>query len=151
AAGSCRADFAILGQAPGLTGATPTDWFNVFGTEFDASVPATLTFGVPVIPWSIDQPTVVQAAVTTFAVPAADMAAGFKWTFRSRDRGVRSISVVVAGLDCQAKTVIKFALPATSTAEPSAPSQPLPVGPLALLLAFAGGVSAAWRRSGHHS
>lgn len=145
AAGTCRADYSILGQAPGLTGPTSTDWFNIFGMDFDPSVPATLTFGVPVIAWSIEQPTVVQPAMTRFVMPAADMSAGFKWTFRSRDPGVQVIGVAIAGLGCQASTLVDFSPPDTSTVELPTPSQPSPVIPLLLLLAFVGGALVTWR------
>jgi hypothetical protein len=146
AAGVCRASFVILGPAPTLTGMTPTDWFNVFGEDFDPTVPATLTFGVPVIPWSIDQPKVVQPAVTAYVMPAKYMNAGFKWTFRARDPGVKTIDVQIAGSGCQATTVVDFSPPATSTAELAAPKEPSSLAALLLLLSFAGGLLAVWRR-----
>ena len=146
AAGACRASFAILGSAPTLTGMTPTDWFNVFGEDFDATVPATLTFSVPVIPWSIDQPKAVLPAVTAYAMPAKYMAGGFKWTFRARDPGVKTIDVQIAGSGCQATTVVDFLPPATSSAELAAPKEPSSLAALLLLLSFAGGLLAFWRR-----
>jgi hypothetical protein len=146
AAGACRASFVILGPAPTLTGSTPTDWFNVFGDDFDPTVPATLTFGVPVIPWAIDQPKVVQPAVTVYVMPTKYMAAGFKWTFRARDPGVKAIDVQIAGSGCQATTVVDFSPPATATAELAAPKEPFSLATLLLLLSFAGGLLAVWRR-----
>jgi hypothetical protein len=149
ASGGCRASYATLGQAPGLTGPTPTDWFNILGEDFDPTVPATLTFDVPVIPWSIDQPTLVQPALTTFQVPAASMSAGFKWTFRTRDPGVQVIHVDVAGLGCQASTIVDFTPPASSTADIPTPSEPAPVTPLLLVMAFVSGMVAALRWFDH--
>jgi hypothetical protein len=149
AAGACRASFVILGPAPTLTGVTPTDWFNVFGEDFDPTVPATLTFGVPVIPWSIEQPKVVQPAVTAYVMPAKYMAAGFKWTFRARDAGVKTIDVQIAGSGCQATTLVDFSPPATSTAELAAPNETFSLAALLLLLSFAGGLLAVWRRLDH--
>lgn len=147
AVGPCSADYVVLGQMPRLTGPTPTDWFNVFGGDFDPAVPATLTFGVPVIPWSIDQPGEVLPAVTTFSMPAADMSTGFKWTFRARDAGVRAIRVRIAGKGCRASTLVDFSPPATSTADARpVPSEPSPVRPLLLLLAFSCGMVAVRRR-----
>jgi hypothetical protein len=146
AAGACKASFVILGPAPTLTGMTPTDWFNVFGDDFDPTVPATLTFGVPVIPWSIDQPKVVQPAVTAYVMPAKYMASGFKWTFRARDSGIKTIDVQIAGSGCQATTLVDFSPPATSTADLAAPKEPSSLAALLLLLSFAGGLLAFWRR-----
>jgi hypothetical protein len=117
AAGPCQADSVVLGQMPGLTGPTPTDWFNVFGQDLDPSVPAVLTFDVPMIPWSLEQPKVVQAAVSTFTIPSAHSTEPFKWTFRARDPGVQAIRVTVAGPGCEAITRIDLSPPATSTAE----------------------------------
>jgi hypothetical protein len=150
AAGACRAGSAILGQTPGLTGPTPTDWFNVFGEDFDPTVPATLTFGVPVIPWTVEQPSVVQPAVTAFSMPAQAMSSGFKWTFRARDPGVLTISLRISGEGCQASTLVDFSAPATSTADggPGQRDRP-PAEPLLLLLSFTGSALALNRRLGH--
>jgi hypothetical protein len=147
AAGTCSASFVVLGQIPNMTGPTSTDWFNVFGDDFEPGVTATVTFGVPVIPWSIEHLKEVQPAVTSFVVPAKDMAAGgFKWTFRARDSGVKTIDVQIAGSGCQATTVVDFSPPATSTAELSAPNEPTSFAAILLLLSFAGGLLAFWRR-----
>src|SRR5712671_4330749 len=133
AAGACRASFAILGSAPTLTGMTPTDWFNVFGEDVDPTVPATLTFSVPVIPWSIGQSGAEQTAVRTFVIPTKDMAGiptndmaggGFKWTFRAHDLGVQTIGVRISGSGCSASTLVDFSPPATSTADPPLPGEP---------------------------
>jgi len=107
-------------------------------------------FDIPVIPWSIDQPMVIQPPVTTSVVPTESVSPAFKWTFRSRDAGVQSITVVVAGPVCEARTVVHLAPPATSTTEPPAHSQPSPITRLLLALAFIGGVLAARRRLGHN-
>lgn len=117
AAGPCQADSVVLGQIPTLTGVTPTDWFNVLGQDLDPSVPAIVTFDVAVIPWSLEHPKVVQAAVSTFTIPSAHSAETFKWTFRARDSGVQAIRVTVAGQGCEAITRVDFSPPATSTAE----------------------------------
>jgi hypothetical protein len=146
AAANCQASYVVLGQAATLTGPTSTDWFNVFGEDFDATVPATLTFGVPVIPWSIDQLKTVQPAVTTYVMPAKYMSSGFKWTFRTRDPGVQKINVRIAGQGCEASTLVDFSPPATSTADLPAPSEPSPLTPPVLLLAFAGAVLASWKQ-----
>jgi hypothetical protein len=115
AAGPCQADSVVLGQMPDLAGATRTDWFNVFGQDLDPSAPAVVTFDVPVIPWSVEQPKVVQAAVSTFTIPSAHSAESFKWTFRARDPGVQAIRVTVVGPGCEAITRVDFSPPATST------------------------------------
>lgn len=150
AASTCSASYVVLGQIPNMTGPTSTDWFNVFGDDFAPSVSATVTFGVPVIPWSIDHLKEVQPAVTTFDVPAEDMAAGgFKWTFRARDPGVETIKVRITGSGCEANTVVDFSPPATSTTLPAVPKEPSPESALLLLASFAGGLVAAWRRLDH--
>jgi len=150
AASTCSASYVVLGQIPNMTGPTSTDWFNVFGEDFEPSVTATVTFGVQVIPWSIDHLKEVQPAVTTFVVPAGDMAAGgFKWTFRARDPGVKTIDVQIAGSGCQATTLVDFSPPATSTAELAAPNETFSLAALLLLLSFAGGLLAVWRRLDH--
>ena len=151
AGSECRASYVVLGQFPALTGATPTNWFNVFGENFDASVPATLTFSAPVIPWSVEQPTSVQSPVTSFTVPAKYMSSGFKWTFRPQDGKVQEIAVRITGKACEASTVVDFSPPATSTvlASPSVHDQSS-AELLILLLAFCGGALTAVRRR-HHS
>lgn len=146
AAETCSASFVMLGQMPALTGSTPTDWFNVFGEGFDASVPAVLTFGSPVIPYSM-QPTVVEPAVTVFTMPAQYMFSGFKWTFRSRDVGIRRINVTIAGNGCQASTIVDTSPtpPPTGTEQPPGGST---APPFALALAFVGGLLVVRRRLG---
>ena len=153
AAGICRASYVVLGPQIDSTGPASTDWFNVFGEDFDPTVPATLTFSVPVIPWSIGQSGAEQTAVSAFVIPTKDMAGiptndvgggGFKWTFRARDPGVQTIGVRIAGAGCSANTVVDFSPPATSTADPPLPGQPTPFSPLFLLLAFAGAVLVGW-------
>jgi hypothetical protein len=145
--GGCSASYTILGPMPGLTGATTTDWFNVFGDGFDPSVPATIGFSVPVVPYSVEDPHSVQPAVTSFTMPASDMNISFKWTFRAQDANVQAITVRIAGNACEASTVVDLSPPATSTA-PDVP----PVGGqssgalLVLLVAFCGGTFAAARR-----
>ena len=153
AAGGCRASYVVLGPQVDSAGSASTDWFNVFGDDFDPTVPATLTFSVPVIPWSIDQSGAEQTAVTTFVIPTKDMAgiptndtpgSGFKWTFRARDPGVATISVRIAGSGCEASTLVDFSPPATSTADPPLPGEPSSNALLLLLLAFAGSVVGGW-------
>ncbi|MEA2518627.1 MAG: hypothetical protein QOF49_707 [Chloroflexota bacterium] len=117
AAGPCQADSVVLGQIPGLTGPTPTDWFNVVGQDLDPTVVATVTFDVPVVPWSVEEPSVIQRAVSSFTIPKAYSAESFKWTFRARDPGVQAIHVAVAGRGCEAITRVDFLPPATSTAD----------------------------------
>jgi hypothetical protein len=99
-----------------------------------------------VIPWSIDQPKVVQPAITDYVMPAKYMAAGFKWTFRARDPGVKTIDVQIVGSGCQATTLVDLSPPATSTAELEAPNEPPSFVAVLLLLSFAGGLLAFWRR-----
>jgi hypothetical protein len=144
AVSTCKASYVVLGQIPNMTGPTSTDWFNVFGDGFDANVPATLTFGVPVIPWSIDHLKEVQPAVTTFVIE--EPGAGFKWTFRARDPHVRTINVRISDSGCEASTLVDFSPPATSTAELAAPKEPSSLAAVLLLLSFAGGLLAVWRR-----
>ena len=147
ASSECRASYVVLGQTPALTGATPTDWFNVFGENVDPSVPATLTFSAPVIPWSVDQPSSVQAPVTSFTMPAKYMGiGGFKWTFRAQDGKVKEITVRVTGKACEASTVVDFSPPATSTTQdaPASRDQPL-VSLLILLVSLGGALLMLWR------
>lgn len=148
AAGPCKADSVVLGQMPGLTGATPTDWFNVFGENLDPSTAAVVKFDVPVIPWSIDQPKVVQAAVSTFTIPTAHSAESFKWTFRPRDAGVPAIRATVNGPGCEAVTRIDFSPPATSMVEvaPDPGASPPHWQGTVLALAFGAALFAANRR-----
>lgn len=146
AGGDCHASYVILGQAPALTGAT-TDWFNVFGEGFDPSVAATLAVSVAVIPWSIERPSSVQPAVTSFTMPAEHMSSGFKWSFRARDEKVPEVHVRITGKQCVASTVVVLSPPDTSTA-PGVPAgrDPSPVVLLVLLVAAGGGACAMHRR-----
>jgi hypothetical protein len=142
----CQASYVVLGQIPALTGPTPTDWFNVFGDNFDPSVPATLTFSAPVIPWSVEQPTSVQAPVTSFTVPATYMSSGFKWTFRAQDGTVQEIHVRITGKACDASTVVDLSPPATSTTQDAPASRDQPPASLLILLVSVGGALAMlWR------
>ncbi len=125
AAQPCVASYVVLGQLGGISGPTPTDWFNIFGEHFDSSVPARIRFGVPVIPLSIERPQESLPPVTEFTVPSESMSAGFKWTFRTRDPGVQSIRVRIVGKACTATTLVDLSPPDTSTAEPT----PVPTGP----------------------
>jgi len=146
ASSECRASYVVLGQIPALTGPTPTDWFNVFGDNFDPSVPATLTFSAPVIPWSVEQPTSVQAPVTSFTVPATYMSSGFKWTFRAQDGTVQEIHVRITGKACDASTVVDLSPPATSTTQDAPASRDQPPASLLILLVSVGGALAMlWR------
>jgi len=146
AGGECRASFVILGQTPALTGATPTNWFNVFGENFDPSAAAILTFSVPVIPWSVEQ-LGSQPAVTTFTMPAEWMGSDFKMTFRAPDGKVQKIHVRITGKACNASTVVDFSPPVTSTVQdaPSVRDQSR-VSLLVPLVAFGGGALALRRR-----
>src|SRR5664279_4536148 len=86
AAGTCKASYVLLGEFPRASGSTPTQWFNIFGEDFDsisAFTAATLSFSVPVIPWPTNETDPVQAAVTSYTVPmtAEQMRAGTKWSF----------------------------------------------------------------------
>ena len=143
---ACDASYAVLGQTPRLTGATPTDWFNVAGEKFDSSTTdaiATFTFNVPVIPWPVPESRTLEPAVTRFtlAMTADNMKLGFKFTFRARDPNVHEILVHVAGESCVAMTLVDFTpLPATSTVD-DVPSRPGPPPPIALLL-LVGGIGA---------
>jgi hypothetical protein len=152
AGSGCTATYAVLGQMPGLTGPTPTVWFNVIGRDFDPSIPATLTFGVPVIPYSLDDPRVVEPAVTTFSIPAETMSTSFKWTFRAQEADVRTIRVRVAGNGCHTAVVVDLSPPATSTADAMAtPGDGLTPGPILLLIALAGGMLITDRRLGRRA
>lgn len=164
AADTCHAFYVVLGQTPALTGPTPTDWFNVIGEDFDPSAPAVLEFGVPVIAWSLEQPTRVQPATTTFTVPQSAMGTALKWTFRARDAGAGTIDVWIVGGGCEASTTVDFSLgatapapngrasggqtpPATSTADGMSASSDRAVADLLLAsLAFVGGLFAVLRR-----
>lgn len=117
AASACQASYLVLGQTPAATGATPTDWFIVFGDNFDPSVPATLTFSASVIPWSVEQPMSVRAPVTSFTMRAEYMASGFKWTFRAQDGKVKEIAVRITGKACEARTVVDLSPPVTATTQ----------------------------------
>jgi hypothetical protein len=146
AGSECRASYVVLGQIPALTGPTPTDWFNVFGDNFDPSVPATLSFSAPVIPWSVDQPWSVQAPVTSFTMPAKYMSSGFKWTFRAQDGKVQEIHVRITGKACEASTVVDFSPPATSTTRDAPASRDQsPASLLVLLVALGGALAMLWR------
>ncbi len=142
----CQASYVFLGQIPALTGATPTDWFNVFGDNFDPSVPATLTFSVPVIPWTVDQPSSVQSPVTSFTVPAKYIRSGFKWTFRAQDGKVQEIHVRITGKACEASTVVDFSPPATATTQDAPASRDQsPACLLILLVSLGGALAMLWR------
>jgi hypothetical protein len=160
AAGGCRASYLVLGPQIDSTGPASTDWFNVFGEDFDPTVPATLTFSVPVIPWSIGQSGAGQTAVSSFVIPTKDMAgiptndiagSGFKWTFRARDPGVQTIGVRITGSGCSASTLVDFSPPATSTPDPPLPGEPSPIVPPLLLLAFASSVLVGWSWLDHRA
>ena len=143
----CQASYVVLGQIPALTGPTPTDWFNVFGDNFDPSVPATLTFSAPVIPWSVEQPTSVQSPVTSFTMPAKFMGkGGFKWTFRPQDGKVKEIAVRITGKACEARTEVDLSPPATSTTQEGPPSRDQsPASLLILLVSLGGALAMLWR------
>ena len=150
AASACSAGNAVLGQTPALTGTTPTGWFNITGEGFASSALPTMTFSVPVIPWTESNPMTVAAPVTTFTLPAGQSPdLGFKWTFRAANTSVQRITVRIAGQGCAATTVVDFAAPATSTA--AAVPDHTDLGPgrlLVLVLAFGVGGFALWRRTG---
>jgi hypothetical protein len=147
AGSECRASYVVLGQIPSLTGATPTNWVNVFGDNFDPSVPATLTFSAPVIPWSVEDAMSVQAPVTSFTMPAKYMGrGGFKWTFRAQDGKVQEIAVRITGNACEASTVVDFSPPATSTTKDAPASRDQSLASLLILLVSLGGALATlWR------
>jgi hypothetical protein len=146
AASACQASYVVLGQTPAATGATPTDWFNVFGDNFDPSVPATLTVSAPVIPWSVEQPLSVQAPVTSYTMPAKYMAGGFKWTFRAQDGKIQEITVRITGKACDASTVVDFSPPGTSTVPDAPASRDQSSASLLILLVSIGGALAMlWR------
>jgi len=146
AGSACQASFVVLGQTPALTGPTPTDWFNMFGENFDPSVPATVTFSAPVIPWSVEQPMSVQSPVTSFTMPAKYMSSGFKWTFRAQDGTVQEIDVRITGKACEASTVVDFLPPATSTSLDAPPSRDQsPASLLILLVSLGGALAMLWR------
>lgn len=142
-AATCQADNALLGQLPILTGPTSTDWFNVLGLDFDPTVPPTLTFSAPVVPYPGDSPQALPTSLTSFVVPATEFAGSFKLTFRARDSGVRTITVRIAGKGCVASTVVAMTLPGTSTDAPAAPS---PGGLVMILLVALGAAYGLWRR-----
>ncbi len=144
-AATCQADNALLGQLPILTGPTSTDWFNVLGLDFDPTVPPTLTFTAPVVPYPGDSPQVLPPSVTSFVVPSSEFAGSFKLSFRARDTGVRSITVRIVGKRCVASTVVALTLPGTSTDAPAAP--PL-VGLGLMCVAALGAAYGLWRRTG---
>jgi hypothetical protein len=146
AASACQASYVVLGLMPALTGATPTDWFNVFGDNFDPSVPATLTFSAPVIPFSFEDPVSVQAPVTSYTMPAKYMASGFKWTFRAQDGKIQEITVRITGKACDASTVVDFSRPGTSTVpDEPAPRDQSPGSLLTLLVSVGGALAMLWR------
>ena len=147
AGSACQASYVVLGPMPVPAGATPTDWFNVFGDNVDPSVPATLTFSAPVIPWSVEEPMSVQAPVTSFTMPAKYMGrGGFKWTFRAADGKVQEIHVRITGKACDASTVVDFSPPGTSTTQegPASPDQS-PVSLFILLGSLGGALAMLWR------
>jgi hypothetical protein len=146
AASACQASYVVLGPMPALTGATPTDWFNVFGDNFDPSVPATLTFSAPVIPFSFEDPMSVQAPVTSYTMPAKYMASGFKWTFRAQVGKIQEITVRITGKACDASTVVDFSRPGTSTVpDEPAPRDQSPASLLILFVSVGGALAMLWR------
>ena len=146
AASACQASYVVLGLMPALTGATPTDWFNVFGDNFDPSVPATLTFSAPVIPFSFEDPMSVQAPVTSYTMPAKYMTSGFKWTFRAQDGKIQEITVRITGKACDASTVVDLSPPVTATTQDAPASRDQSPGSLLILLVSVGGALAMlWR------
>src|SRR5690348_17155540 len=133
---------------PDATGDDSTQWFNVFGIGFDASVPATLTFNTQVIPYSIAEPHDQLPPTNTFTLPADYMTDYFKWTFKSV-APTQTIQMTISGKDCQTSTVIKFDPSAPYTPEPTLPDTaavlpaasvdaPFPIVPVALILVFTG-------------
>ena len=146
AASACRAWYVVLGPMPVPPGATPTDWFNVFGENFDPSVPATLTFSAPVIPFSFEDPMSVQVPLTSYTMPAKYMASGFKWTFRALDPKAQEIAVRITGKACEARTVVDFSPPVTATTQDAPASRDQSPGSLLTLLVSVGGALAMlWR------
>ncbi len=142
-AATCRADNVLLGQVPVLTGQTSTDWFNVFGFDFDPSLPPTITFGAPVVLYPGETSQGLPPSVTSFVVPTTFFDGSFKLTFRARDSDVRTITARIVGEGCVANTIVQLTLPGTSTDAPATPS----LGGLALILLVSLGAAAAlWRR-----
>ena len=108
AASPCSVDVAVLGQLTTLTGPTDTDWFNVIDLGFEPS--AVISFDVPVIPYSVEVPTSVMPAATSFPAPPGD-----KGTFRTRDLGIDSVNVSISDGACKASSLVRFGPPPTDT------------------------------------
>ena len=115
AANGCSADSEVLGQLPALTGPTPTDWFNVFGEGLDPAGTWTVTFIVPVMPWPLPSPLTYdpKKALSSLGMPS-DTSGGFKWTVRTRDKGVKSLAIHVTDGTCTASHIAVL-MPDTST------------------------------------
>lgn len=132
AAGACTADSTVLGQLVFLTGPTSTDWFNVFGDGLDPAGTWTVTFSVPVMLWPLPAPLTYdpKQATTSLAMPT-NPSGGFKWTVRTRDKGVNSLTIHVTDGTCTAAHVVVL-VPDTAT-------DPIPAGaPFPILAALIG-------------
>ena len=149
---ACFGDYTILTRGDGSAEApfVPTIWFNVFddiGFRSDSDV--SLTFNVPVIPYPpLDDPGHILPAVTTSTMPP-DSKAGF----RTRDEGVKTVTVTMKTVSpgCETKMVVNLDPNAPQTPFPTLPNTAtdsiapprdgsLPVLPAALILSFAGGL-----------
>jgi hypothetical protein len=126
AAGDCAADSTVLGHLPFLTGPTSTDWFNIFGEGLDPAGTWTVTFSVPVMLWPLPAPLTYdpKQATTSLAMPS-NPSGGFKWTVRTRDKGVSSLTFHVTDGTCTAAHVVVL-VPDTAT-DPAPPGVPFPI------------------------
>lgn len=148
---ACVGDYVILTRGDGSAEAplVPTIWFNVFddiGFRPDSDVD--LTFGVPVIPYPpLDDPGRILPPVTTYTMPPNS-----KETFRTRDQGVKQVTVKMQPVSpgCQTTMVVNLdpnapqtpfpTLPNTATNPvAAAPGDSIPWIPVALMVVFAGG------------
>jgi hypothetical protein len=118
----CFGDYVLLGKGDGSAEApfVPTIWFNVFddiGFRIDSDV--VLTFDVAVIPYPPPAtPDQVLPAVKTFT-----MAPDSKETFRTRDKGVKTVTVRMATVSPGCSTTMVVNL------DPNAPATPFPTLP----------------------
>jgi hypothetical protein len=134
---SCSVTSTVLGQLPTFTGSTPTDWFNVFGEGLDPGGAWSVAFSVPVMGWPIPPLTYDPAKPQTMIAVPSNPSGGLKWTVRTRDLGVNSLTIHVSDGRCTASHVVVL-VPNTST-QPDPPGEPFPI-----LVALAGGALGAF-------
>ena len=100
----CSASNVLLGSDPSV----PTQWFNVFPTDFAPNSTVKLTFSKPVIPYPtqiVDGVPEPSGRITIFTTPVLSTG-GDKLSFRAADKGVKSIVVSMVGTGCAASTTV---------------------------------------------